>query len=49
MEIKEENGRFVFEPDQFFTPTQVRSFFSRLTAARREQANTIQSQMISVN
>ena len=49
METKEENGRFVFEPDQFLTPTQIRSFFSRLTATRRKQANKSQSQVISVN
>ena len=49
METKEENGRFVFEPDQFLTPTQVRSFFSRLTATLRKQANKSQSQVISVN
>lgn len=49
METKEENGRFVFEPDQFLTPTQIRSFFSRLTATRRKQANRTQSQVISVN
>ena len=49
METKEENGRFVFEPDQFLTPTQIRSFFSRLTATRRKQANKSQSQVISMN
>ena len=49
METKEENGRFVFEPDQFLTLTQMRSFFSRLTATRRKQANKSQSQVISVN
>ena len=49
METKEENGRFVFEPDQFLTPTQIRSFFSRLTATRRKQANKSQSQVISAN
>jgi len=49
MEIKEKNGQFVFEPHQFLTPTQIRSFFSRLTAARREQANRNQSQTIQVN
>ena len=49
METKEENGQFVFEPDQFLTPTQIRSFFSRLTAARREQANRTQSQMVALN
>jgi hypothetical protein len=49
METKEENGQFVFEPHQFLTPTQIRSFFSRLTAARREQANRNQSQTIPVN
>jgi CBS domain containing-hemolysin-like protein len=49
MEIKEENGQFVFEPHQFLTPTQIRSFFSRLTAARREQTNRNQSQTILVN
>ena len=49
METKEENGRFVFEPDQFLTPTQIRSFFSRMTATRRKQANKSQSQVISVN
>ena len=49
METNEENGRFVFEPDQFLTPTQIRSFFSRLTATRRKQANKSQSQVISVN
>jgi hypothetical protein len=49
METKEENGRFLFEPDQFLTPTQISSFFSRLTAVRRKQANRTQSQVISVN
>jgi hypothetical protein len=49
MEIKEDNGRFVFEPDQFLTSTQIRSFFSRLTATRREIANRTQSQLVSVN
>lgn len=49
METKEENGQFVFEPYQFLTPTQIRSFFSRLTAARRKQANKQQSQAVSVN
>ncbi|CAF3864916.1 unnamed protein product [Rotaria sordida] len=49
METKEENGKFVFQPDQFLTTTQIRSCFSRLTAARREQANRTKSQMISVN
>ena len=49
METKEENGQFVFEPDQFLTSSQVRSFFSRLTAARRQQANRTQSQVILAN
>ena len=49
METKAENGRFVFEPDQFLTTTQIRRFFSRLTATRRKQANKSQSQVISVN
>ena len=49
METKEDNGRFVFEPDQFLTPTQIRSFFSRLTATRRDVANKTQSQLMSVN
>lgn len=49
MEIKEDNGRFVFEPDQFLTSTQIRSFFSRLAAARREVANRAQTQVISGN
>jgi hypothetical protein len=49
METKEENGQFIFEPHQFLTTTQIRSFFSRLTAARREQVNKIQSQPIPIN
>jgi hypothetical protein len=49
METKEENGQFVFEPHQFLTPTQIRSFFSRLTATRREQVNKNQSQTIPVD
>lgn len=49
METKEENGQFIFEPDHFLTPTQIRSFFSRVTSARRQQANRTQSQVISIN
>jgi hypothetical protein len=49
MKTKEENGRFVFESDQFLTPTQIRSFFSRLTSARRQQGNRTQSQVVSIN
>ncbi|CAF1481894.1 unnamed protein product [Rotaria sordida] len=49
METKEKNGTFVFQPDQFLTTTQIRCFFSRLTAARREQANRNETQMIPVN
>ena len=49
METKEEKGRFIFEPDQFLTPTQIRSFFSRADRYSAKQANKSQSQVISVN
>ena len=49
METKEENGRFIFEPDQFLTPTQIRRFFSRADRYSEKQANKSQSQVISVN
>ena len=48
METKEENGCFVFEPDRFITVSKIRSFFSRLSATRREQANRNQSQVTLV-
>ena len=49
MEVKEDSGRFVFDPDQFLTSTQIRSFFSRLAATRRDVANRAETQVISVN
>ena len=49
METKENNGRFVFEPDQFLTATQIRSYFSRLTATRRDVGNRTKSQLDAVN
>ncbi|CAF4146057.1 unnamed protein product [Rotaria sordida] len=42
METAKENGKFIFEPDQFLTASQIKSYFSRVTRKRRTVARDSQ-------
>ncbi|CAF2128879.1 unnamed protein product [Rotaria magnacalcarata] len=45
MQVIQSDGRFIFEPDQFLTTSQTKSYFSRLTRERRKHGNLTQNIM----
>jgi hypothetical protein len=46
---EDENGDFMFDPSQFLTMSQIKSYFSRLTRKQRLHGSQSQSYSVATN